>query len=921
MPSERYDDVPAVPADFPLLASIRRRAFADSPLNPFLFANVTDEAYEAHTVGQLARWHASDAVEVRKAVVKETGQLVGLAAWALPSTRKNEDSTSVPKSHEGEDGGRNAPDDDSWPEGTDVVWADGFFSSMENVSVEEPHLGLSLIVVDPSEQRGGAGAALLEWGIRYADEHDVPIYLEATDKGAGLYERFGLEKYRPPIRSEQLDDYVMYPMRRLRPACPPQITLLPAVPEDFPTLASLRLRAFKPTSSTPSPFLTTFFPNVTDEAHTAFSAKRLEKAYKSKEGAIWKAVDGQGQVLGLAVWAWRNMERREEDHTKGEKDDEEEEEKTWPEETNVEAAEAFFAEVEKSSQVEEPNLHLRLLVVDPDRQRTGAGSKLLQWGCKAADEKGVAMYLEATEVAMPLNKRSGYVKFGTPVNGRGEDKVILYPMCRPANSASSCAAASISSTRPLSCDQILPVSPSDYPRLLEIETAAFSPSASYRALFSSVTPAAALEHATTKRFPQALLDPQKRIIKVVRDGEIVGWAQWEVPLREGEERLDLKKAGLEEVGFPEGTDLEEANALFPKFDLGIEEPHYHLSILVVHPANRRTGAARALLQWGIEQADRDGKDIYLRSSPEARAVYPKFGFSHFGSPIVGGTPNQLVVYPMRRPARRLPASILPSPVALTNGVVPSFASCASSLTAPGRLVDIFPASTKDLTRLATIDSQAFQGSVISRLVFPNVTSATHIAQLTQRLQKALDHPYKAVMKAVLRETGEIIGLALWELAKPAGFVEHKEEQSAWPDGTDVALAEEFLRARRGFKPDHANYHLSLLAVEPSKQRTGAGAALLKWGFKKADEAGVPIYLNASDVAVPLYARHGFQMHPLSDGPPCPNRFLQPPSTSLSSPPCTVLVPRVMEKAKRAGTEVAVSADGPLYARLGSKAFA
>ncbi|GAA5888940.1 hypothetical protein JCM6882_009688 [Rhodosporidiobolus microsporus] len=402
---------------------------------------------------------------------------------------------------------------------------------------------------------------------------------------------------------------------------------------------------------------------------------------------------------------------------------------------------------------------------------------------------------------------------------------------------------------------VLPAEPSDWTRLVDIETASFSPSTINRACFAAVTREAS--HAfSLKRFQHALRDPQRRIFKAVRGGEIVGWAMWEVPLEEGQNKFVSQKE--DQPGFPEGTNVEEVRAFFPKLELGIEEPHFHLSILVVDPTKYRTGAARALIQWGVDQADAQGKEIYLESSPEARAVYPKFGFSAIRSPIVGGTQNQLVVYPMRRVARRprTSASLLPPPIPSTNG---SFSTSPASTPSSQSLVDALPATASDLDHLARLQGLAFEPSVISRLIFTDVPPEVHIAHSAQRLQKALDDPFKAVCKAVLRETGQIVGLALWELPKPRdapGAGEKKKRE--WPEGTNVQVAEDFF-GQEQHDPVDPNYHLSILAVDPSKQRTGAGGALVKWGCKKADEEGMPMDLKATDVGVPLYARCGFKM--------------------------------------------------------------
>ena len=52
--------------------------------------------------------------------------------------------------------------------------------------------------------------------------------------------------------------------------------------------------------------------------------------------------------------------------------------------------------------------------------------------------------------------------------------------------------------------------------------------------------------------------------------------------------------------------------------------------------------------------------------------------------------------------------------------------------------------------------------------------------------------------------------------------------------------------------------LHMLHTDPAFQRRGAGKSRLEWGTTKADESGLPIYLESSHAGVGLYKRHGFE---------------------------------------------------------------
>jgi GNAT superfamily N-acetyltransferase len=77
-------------------------------------------------------------------------------------------------------------------------------------------------------------------------------------------------------------------------------------------------------------------------------------------------------------------------------------------------------------------------------------------------------------------------------------------------------------------------------------------------------------------------------------------------------------------------------------------------------------------------------------------------------------------------------------------------------------------------------------------------------------------------------------------------------------GRVLAAFEAFERAH---PRDAPHYFLTLLGTAPEHRGKGHGLALLAANLRLVDEAGLPAYLEASNVAnVPLYERYGFVVH-------------------------------------------------------------
>jgi len=63
-----------------------------------------------------------------------------------------------------------------------------------------------------------------------------------------------------------------------------------------------------------------------------------------------------------------------------------------------------------------------------------------------------------------------------------------------------------------------------------------------------------------------------------------------------------------------------------------------LAVLGVDPNQQRRGIGKLLLQWGLDQADRDGTEAYLVATAEGKPLYQANGFKVLAEDEVFGMP-------------------------------------------------------------------------------------------------------------------------------------------------------------------------------------------------------------------------------------------------------------------------------------------
>lgn len=170
------------------MMSVMKKAFGPDPLIEFCFnqPNVPHPPKEESIAKHLERMSSPKFV-YHKAVDAEnpSGPILGVATWYWV-----EDQYTAKQ---------NIPWGDP-PPGVNMPcyeaslgalrrWRANYFSEQG-----KPFVYMALLTVVPEVQRKGVGSALLREGLKEVDRRGLPVFIEASPAGLGLYKKFGWEE-------------------------------------------------------------------------------------------------------------------------------------------------------------------------------------------------------------------------------------------------------------------------------------------------------------------------------------------------------------------------------------------------------------------------------------------------------------------------------------------------------------------------------------------------------------------------------------------------------------------------------------------------------------------------------------------------------------------------------------------------------
>ncbi|KAI0101147.1 hypothetical protein F4814DRAFT_106430 [Daldinia grandis] len=188
-----------------------------------------------------------------------------------------------------------------------------------------------------------------------------------------------------------------------------KIDISPLYSEEIPTAFQVLSKSF----GHDAPFVDIYFPNHDTPSGQAQGSKRLAAWKQTSEASTFLKTTTRGDqgdqelIVGFAVWTLMK------EAPPADLAEEEDVEEIWPDEGDREFMTRLWSDyvIPRSEAIEESGgkgvYVLELLAVDPEYQRLGAGTALVEWGTKAADQQGLQAVVEGTPVARRLYEKCG----------------------------------------------------------------------------------------------------------------------------------------------------------------------------------------------------------------------------------------------------------------------------------------------------------------------------------------------------------------------------------------------------------------------------------------------------------------------------------------------------------------------------------
>ncbi|RDK38714.1 acyl-CoA N-acyltransferase [Aspergillus phoenicis ATCC 13157] len=173
------------------------------------------------------------------------------------------------------------------------------------------------------------------------------------------------------------------------------------------------------------------------------------------------------------------------------------------------------------------------------------------------------------------------------------------------------------------------------------------------------------------------------------------------------------------------------------------------------------------------------------------------------------------------------------------------------------MFQVLPVTEADLPTMVDLWYDAF-GDPINRRLYPDTPGAR--AWLEDYHRASLQSPDQHYLKIVTdtAPTSPLVAFVKWDFNTttpghhfPPRHVDFDQDFcDTFFGGLD--------QARRTIMGARPHYYLDALITHPDYRRQGAASMLIQWGCDRADQDGIPIWVDSSQEGAQIYQRFGFR---------------------------------------------------------------